>query len=115
MCVRTQLLQSCLTLCDPMDCSPLGSSDRGDSPDKNTGVGYPALLQGIFPTQGSSLQSPTSPALQADSLLPEPTGKPIVFTELPKEFSCIFLDFYFLRLSVLQNAQVGFQTIHPDA
>ena len=34
-----------------MDCSPPGSSDHGDSPGKNTGVGCHALLQGIFPTQ----------------------------------------------------------------
>ena len=40
--------QSCPTLCDPTDCSPPGSSVRGDSPDKNTQVGYRALLQGIF-------------------------------------------------------------------
>ena len=46
--------QSCLTLCDPMDCSPLGSSVLGDSPDKSTGVDCHALLQGIFPTQGSN-------------------------------------------------------------
>ena len=38
-------------LCDPMDCSLPGSSVHGDSPDKNTGVGCHALLQGIFPTQ----------------------------------------------------------------
>ena len=44
--------QSCLTLCDPMDCSPPGSSVHGDSPGKITGVGGHALLQGIFPTQG---------------------------------------------------------------
>ena len=31
-----------------------GSSVQGDSPDKNTGVGCHALLQGIFPTQGSN-------------------------------------------------------------
>ena len=30
--------QSCLTLCNPMDCSPPGSSGNGDSPGKNTGV-----------------------------------------------------------------------------
>ena len=42
----------CPTLCDPMDCSPPGSSVRGDSPGKNIGVGCLALLQGIFPTQG---------------------------------------------------------------
>jgi len=44
--------QSCPTLCDPMDCSPPGSSVHGDSPDKNTGVGCHALLQEIFPDQG---------------------------------------------------------------
>ena len=47
-------LQSRLTLCDPMNCSPPGSSAHGDFPGKNTGVGCHALLQGIFPTQGSN-------------------------------------------------------------
>ena len=51
-CVHAKLLQSCPTLCDPMDCSPPGFSVHGDSPGKNTGVGYHALLQGIFLTQG---------------------------------------------------------------
>ena len=46
--------QSCLTLCDPVDCSPPGFSVHGDSPGKNTGVGGHVLLQGIFPTQGLS-------------------------------------------------------------
>ena len=46
--------QSCRTLCYPMDCSPSGSSVHGDSIGKNTGVGCHALLQGIFPTQGSN-------------------------------------------------------------
>ena len=50
--------QSCLTLCNPMDCSLPGSSVHRDSPDKNTGVGCHALLQGIFPTQGSNLGLP---------------------------------------------------------
>ena len=31
MCMRAQLLQSCPTLCDPMDCSPPGSSAQGIS------------------------------------------------------------------------------------
>ena len=51
MCLVTQ---SCLTLCNPVDCSPPDSSVHGDSPGKNTGVGCRALLQGIFPTQGSN-------------------------------------------------------------
>ena len=46
--------QSCLTLCYPRDCSPPGSSVHGDSSGKNTGVGCHALLQGIFPIQGSN-------------------------------------------------------------
>ena len=46
--------QLCLTLCDLMDCSLPGSSVLADSPGKNTGVGCHALLQGIFPTQGSN-------------------------------------------------------------
>ena len=50
MCVK--LLQSCLTLCNPMyDCPPC-SSVHGDPPGKNTGVSCHALLHGIFLTQG---------------------------------------------------------------
>ena len=44
--------QSCLTLCDPMDCILPGSSIHGDFLGKNTGVGCHFLLQGIFKTQG---------------------------------------------------------------
>ena len=51
MCLVTQ---SCPTLCNPMDCSLPGSSDPGDSPGKNSGVGCLFPLQGIFPTQGSN-------------------------------------------------------------
>ena len=45
-------LQSCLTLCNPIDCSLPGSSVHEDSPGKNTGAGCHTLLQGIFPSQG---------------------------------------------------------------
>ena len=50
--------QSCLTLCNPMDCSPPGSPVHGDSPGKNIGVGGHALLQGIFLAQGSNSDLP---------------------------------------------------------
>ena len=50
---ESEVSQSCPTLCDPMDCSLPGSSVHG-IPGKNTGVGCHALLQGIFPTQGSN-------------------------------------------------------------
>ena len=45
------VIQSCLTLREPMDCSLPGSSVLGDSPGKNTGMGSLSLLQWIFPTQ----------------------------------------------------------------
>ena len=48
------VIQSCPTLCDPTDCSPPGSSVRGDSPGKHIGVGCHALLQGIVLTQESN-------------------------------------------------------------
>ena len=48
------VVQSCPTLCDPVNCSLQGSSVHGDSPGKNIGVSCRALLQGVFPTQGSN-------------------------------------------------------------
>ena len=54
VCVMCLVTQLCLTLFDLMDCNPPGSSIHEDSPGKNTGVGCPALLQEIFPTQGLS-------------------------------------------------------------
>ena len=40
------VVQLCLTLFDPMDCSPPGFSIHGNSPGKNTRVGCDALFQG---------------------------------------------------------------------
>jgi len=51
-CVLCLVAQSCLTLCDPIDYSPSGSSVHGNSSGKNTGVGCHAVLQGNFPIQG---------------------------------------------------------------
>ena len=50
----SQSLSWRLTLCNPLDCSPPGSSVHGDSLGRNTGVGCHSLLQGIFPTQRSN-------------------------------------------------------------
>ena len=70
LCLITQLRP---ILCDPMDCSPAGSSVHGDFPSKNTGVGCHALLQRNLPKPGIK---PKSPTLQADSLPSELPGKP---------------------------------------
>ena len=67
------VVQSCPTLCDPMDCSPLGSSVHGDSPGKHTGVDCHALPSGDLSNPGIK---PRSPTLQVDSLPSEPPWKP---------------------------------------
>ena len=54
---ESEVAQSCLTLCNPMDCS-LPDSIHGIFQGKNTGVGSHSFLQGIFPTQGSNLGLP---------------------------------------------------------
>ena len=51
-CTSFQLFQSCLTLCDPMDCRPTRLVCPWDSPGKNTRVGCHSLLQGSSLTQG---------------------------------------------------------------
>ena len=46
--------QSCLTLCEPVECSLPGSSVHGIFWARNTGMDCHFLLQGIFLTQGSN-------------------------------------------------------------
>ena len=75
------VVQSCLTLFDPMNYGPPGPSVHGDSLGKNTGVGCHFLLQEIFPTQGSN---PHLLHWQVDSLLLCHLGSP-----LPKSFQMV--------------------------
>ena len=60
---RAKSLQPCSTLCDPMDHSPPGSSVHGILQETVTEVGCHALLQGLFPTEGSKVCLLMSPAL----------------------------------------------------
>ena len=79
VCVYS-VFQLCPTLCDPMDCSPSGSSLHGIFPGKNTGVGCHFLLQEVFLTLGSN---PTLLHLlhwQMNSLTPHHMQSPITFT-----------------------------------
>ena len=55
-----------------------------DSPGKNTGVGYHALLQGIFPTQGSNPHLLCLLLWQAGSLILAPPGKARLFSDSAK-------------------------------
>ena len=70
VCVLAKSFQSCLTLCNPMDCSPPSSSVHG-----NTRVGCHALLQGIFLTQELNLRLLHG---QVGSLPLAPPGKPTI-------------------------------------
>ena len=63
--------QSCLTCCDPTDCSPPGFSVHG--------ILQARILEWVAPPPVDLPNpgiKPRSPALQADSLLTEPPGKP---------------------------------------
>ena len=44
VCVSAKSLQLCLTLCDPMECSPPGYDCPWDTLGKNTEVRFHALL-----------------------------------------------------------------------
>ena len=56
--VKGLVAQSCPTLCNPMDCSLIGSFVHGVFPSWKTWVGCHFLLQVIFQTQGSNLGLP---------------------------------------------------------
>ena len=80
--------QWCPALCDPMDCSPPGSSVHGDSPVKNTGVGCHSLLQRIFLTQRSNMGPPQRLSQQT----PDRSWDPKFLTHSQEELLCSVLD-----------------------
>ena len=53
--VKVLVVQSCLTLCNPVDCSLTGSSVLGILQAIIQRMGSHSFLQRIFPTQGSNL------------------------------------------------------------
>ena len=71
---ESEVTQSCLTLCNPMDYSLPGSSPPSMGFSRQecwSGLPFPSL--GDLPDPGIK---PRSPALEADALLSEPPGKP---------------------------------------
>ena len=66
-----ELLQSCLTLCDPMDGSPPGFPRPWDSPGKNIGDGCHFLLQCMkMKSESEVAQSCLTPSNPMDCSLP---------------------------------------------
>ena len=72
---RAKLLQSCLTLCNPMDCSPPGTSVHGFSRQEYWS-GLPFPPPGDLPDPGAEPASLKPPALAVGSLPLAPRGKP---------------------------------------
>ena len=66
--------QSCLTLCDPMDCSLPGFSMGFSRQEYWSGLPFPS--PGNLPNPAIKLRSP---ALKADPLLSEPSAETIIF------------------------------------
>ena len=84
--LHTRSIQSCPTLCDPVDCSLPGSSIHGLFQARTPGVGGHFLLQGIFPTQGSNLHLLCLLHWQVDSLPLRPLGSPYGKTGLKQSY-----------------------------
>ena len=64
--MHAKSLQSCLTLCDPMDCSCEAPLSMGFSRQEYWS-GVPFLPPGSLPNPGTEPTTPVSPALQVDS------------------------------------------------
>ena len=72
LAVLCLISQSCPTLCNPMDCSPLGCSVHGKFSRQEYWNRLPCPPPGDLPNSGIE---PRSPTLQVGSLLSEPPGK----------------------------------------
>ena len=78
LCVRACVrAQSCLTLCDPTDCSTPGSSVHG--------ISQARILEWLpFPSPGDLPDpgiEPRSPALAGGFLIPAPPGKALIHVQ----------------------------------
>ena len=81
----SSVTQSCLTLGDPMDCSPPGSSAHAIF---QAGIldGLPCPPPGTLPKPGTEPTSPVSPVLAGNSLPLshlKPLGMPYLYPEYP--------------------------------
>ena len=86
---ESEVVQSCPTLCNPMDCSLSGSSLHGILQARVLEWVAIFLLQGIFPTQGSNSGLPHS--RQTNALTSEPPAWHMVGTHICKIMYLIWL------------------------
>ena len=105
MKVKVSVIQSCLTLCDPTDCSPPGSSVHG--------ILKARILEWVaIPSSRGSSQprDRTQVSCIADSVLSEPLRKPckaIVIIKKKKKIAGTSLVAQWLRLLALNTGGLG--------
>ena len=106
--MRAKSLQSCPTLCNPMDCSPPGSCIHG--------ILQARILNGLpYPSPGDLPKAeiePGSPALKADYLLSEPLGKPFIRFMLKDENRCCYQNIY-IYIFDFGMSNLSFHPIDP--
>ena len=84
MSVLCLVAQLCLTLCNPLDCSPPGSFVGGNSPGKIIGVGCPEWVA-MPSSRASSLPRDRThiPCIAGRFFTTEPPGKPLLHCSGP--------------------------------
>ena len=102
--MHAKLLQSCLTLCDPMDYSLPGSSVLGLQA-RILELDCHALLQGILPIQGSNMCLLYPLHWQAGSFPLAPPGKPLVFGDSEKCESLSHVQLFATPWTVVHQAR----------
>ena len=73
----SSVAQSCQTLCDPMDCSPPGSSLSMEFSRQEHWSGLPFSFPEDLPNPGIELMSPVSSTLTDRFFTTKPPGKPV--------------------------------------
>ena len=91
-----------------MDCSSSGSSLHGIFSDENTGSGLSFPPPGDLPNPGIEPATPVSPALQADSLPTEPSGKPLDVITLVYFFLCFQIQKIITKITVKEIIAYAF-------
>ena len=105
--VGAKLLQSCPTLCNPMDCSPSGSSVHGILQARYWS-GLPCPPSGDLPNPGIKPMSFMSPALAAGIFTTSPTWEALWVERSP-----IFIDCQALQKLTAHNACPVEGTVSP--
>ena len=113
---RKIVAQSCLILCDLMDCNQSGSSVCGILQVRILEWVAISLLRGIFLTQGLSLglvHCRLSPALEEDSLPTELPGKPLPILAIYFKIYSVLLKYWMLHVAYYKNLWIVSSSFLP--